>query len=122
MNQHIGGIFLAVDNFLADSSGEMLTYFEKQVKLVDIDGVSLLDKRGYLTICVSQVNRTIRSKTINIGSKYHHPYHHHHDHAALNVVDRSISSKTITNTTEHRPLHHHDHNHTELLLPSCLVA
>ena len=29
MNQHIGGIFLAVDNFLVDSSGEMLTYFEK---------------------------------------------------------------------------------------------
>ena len=82
MNQHIGGIFLAVDNFLVDSSGEMLTYFEKQVKLVDIDGVSLLDKRGYLTICVSQVNRTIRSKTINIASKYHHPYHHHHNHAA----------------------------------------
>ena len=26
-----------------------------QVKLVDIDGVSLLDKRGYLTICISQL-------------------------------------------------------------------
>merc|ERR550517_242268 len=26
-----------------------------KVKLVDIDGVSLLDKRGYLTICVSQL-------------------------------------------------------------------
>ena len=116
MNQDIGGIFLAVDNFLVDSSGEMLTYFEKQVKLVDIDGVSLLDKRGYLTICVSQVNCTIRSKTINIASKYHHPYHHRHNHTAPYVVDRS--SKTITNTTNHRPLHHHDHNHAELLLPS----
>ena len=29
MNQHIGGIFLALDNFLVDSSVEMLTYFEK---------------------------------------------------------------------------------------------
>ena len=25
------------------------------MKLVDIDGVSLLDKRGYLTICISQL-------------------------------------------------------------------
>ena len=41
----------------------------KKVKLVDIDGVSLLDKRGYLTICVSQVMNTIITRTrISISS------------------------------------------------------
>ena len=32
-----------------------LIMYINQVKLVDIDGVSLLDKRGYLTICISQL-------------------------------------------------------------------
>ena len=39
------------------------------MKLVDIDGVSLLDKRGYLTICVSQVMNTIITRIrISISS------------------------------------------------------